>query len=121
MSQITVTLPDGSRRDVPAGTAVVDVAASISPRLAKAALAGQVDGRLVDLCYPLQADSSVKVITADNPEALADAFLEFWRDPARATAVGLAGADGVRKHYSVDCMAETAERLHAELAGRTAS
>jgi threonyl-tRNA synthetase len=70
MSQITVTLPDGSRRDVPAGTAVVDVAASISPRLAKAALAGQVDGRLVDLSYPLLADSSVKVITADNPEAL---------------------------------------------------
>ena len=61
------------------------------------------------------------IVDADNPEALADVFLELWRDPARATAVGLAGADGVRKHYSVDCMAETAERLYAELAGRTAS
>jgi glycosyltransferase involved in cell wall biosynthesis len=60
------------------------------------------------------------IVDADNPEALADGFLELWRDPARATAVGLAGADGVRKHYSVDRMAETAERLYAELAGRTA-
>ena len=47
------------------------------------------------------------IVDADNPEALADGFLELWRDPARATAVGLAGAAGVRKHYSVDRMAET--------------
>ena len=54
MSQITVTLPDGSSRTVPAGTPVRDVADAISPGLAKAALAGIVDGKLVDLSYPLE-------------------------------------------------------------------
>jgi len=70
MSQVTVTLPDGSRRDVPAGTSILDVAAGISPRLAKAALAGEVDGRLVDLNYPLSDDAAVKIITNDSPEGL---------------------------------------------------
>ena len=49
MSQVTVSLPDGSTRSVPAGTSVREIAEGISPRLAKAALAGQVDQRLVDL------------------------------------------------------------------------
>jgi threonyl-tRNA synthetase len=70
MSEITITLPDGSSRAVPAGTRVADVAASISPRLAKAALAGTVDGRLVDLSFPLERDASVRIVTADGPEAL---------------------------------------------------
>jgi threonyl-tRNA synthetase len=55
---------------VPAGTPVRDVATGISPRLAKAALAAVVDGRLVDLTYPLSADASVRLVTADSPEAL---------------------------------------------------
>src|SRR6476646_2065897 len=71
MSEITVTLPDGSPRRVPAGSTPADVAAGISPRLAKAALAAVVDGRLVDLSYPLQADATVKIVTAESPEALA--------------------------------------------------
>ena len=54
MSQITVTLPDGSSRSVPAGTSVNDIAEAISPRLAQAALAGVVDGKLVDLSFPLE-------------------------------------------------------------------
>ncbi len=70
MSQVTVTLPDGSRRDVPAGASILDVAAGISPRLAKAALVGEVDGRLVDLNYPLCHDAAVKLITPDSPEGL---------------------------------------------------
>ncbi len=70
MSQVNVTLPDGSHRTVPAGTRVLDVAEAISPRLAKAALAGVVDGTLVDLVYPLQRDSTVRVVTQDSPEAL---------------------------------------------------
>jgi threonyl-tRNA synthetase len=67
---VNITLPDGSSRSVPAGTSVRDVAAGISPRLAKAALAGVVDGRLVDLTYPLDADASVRIVTTDSPEAL---------------------------------------------------
>ena len=70
MSQVTITLPDGSSRTVPAGTPVRDVAAAISPGLAKAALAGVVDGTLVDLSYPIEKDSAVRIVTDRSPEAL---------------------------------------------------
>src|SRR5688500_14556549 len=70
MSDLTITLPDGSTRRVPAGTPVRDVAAGISPGLAKAALAAVVDERLVDLSYPLSADASVRIATSKSPEAL---------------------------------------------------
>lgn len=70
MSQITVTLPDGSTRTVPAGTTVLQVARDISPRLADAAIAGKVNDRLVDLSYPLEADASVQILTNKAPEAL---------------------------------------------------
>ncbi|HVZ20162.1 MAG TPA: threonine--tRNA ligase [Vicinamibacterales bacterium] len=70
MSTVQITLPDGSSRSVDAGTPVRDVAAGISPRLAKAALAAFVDGRMVDLTYPLTADASVRIVTPDSPEAL---------------------------------------------------
>jgi threonyl-tRNA synthetase len=51
---------------VPSGTTVVDLATTISPGLAKAALAGKVGDRLVDLSYPLTADASVQIITSKN-------------------------------------------------------
>ena len=70
MSQIAITLPDGSSRAVSAGTPVRDIAAAISPRLLKAAVAATVDGRLVDLSYPLTQDAAVKIVTGDNPDAL---------------------------------------------------
>ena len=70
MSDVNITLPDGSRRSVPAGTSVLEVAAAISPRLAKAALAGSVDDTLVDLSFRLNKDATVRVITPDSPEAL---------------------------------------------------
>ena len=70
MSDVTITLPDGSTRSVAAGTSVRDVAAAISPRLAKAALAAAVDDRLVDLAFPLDKDAKVRLITPDSPEGL---------------------------------------------------
>jgi threonyl-tRNA synthetase len=70
MQEITVTLPDGSSRRVPAGTTPGEVAGGISPRLAKAALVAAVDDRLVDLSYPIDTDARVRVITSDSPEAL---------------------------------------------------
>jgi len=70
MSQVTITLPDGSVRSVPAGTPVRGVAEEISPNLAKAALAGIVDGKLVDLAYPLDRDAAVRIVTDRSPEAL---------------------------------------------------
>jgi threonyl-tRNA synthetase len=72
MSQlVNITLPDGSNRPVPAGTPVRDIAEGISPNLARAALAALVDGKLVDLTYPLQQDVSVRIVTDKSPEALA--------------------------------------------------
>ena len=70
MTPVVVTLPDGSTRSVAAGTPVRDVAADVSPRLAKAALVAKVDGEVVDLTYPLTQNSSVQILTADGPEAL---------------------------------------------------
>ncbi len=70
MNQITVTLPDGSSRSVPAGTPVRDVAEGISPRLAQAALAAVVDGTLVDLGHPLKRDAAVRIVTDRSAEAL---------------------------------------------------
>ena len=55
---------------MPAGTPVRDVAAGISPRLAKAALAAVVNDRLVDLSYPLDQDARVRIVTQESPEAL---------------------------------------------------
>ena len=71
MNEISVTLPDGSSRRVPVGSTPADVAAAISPRLARAALAGVVDGKVVDLNQPLAKDAAVRVLTPDSPEALA--------------------------------------------------
>ena len=68
--EITVTLPDGSNRRVSAGTTIAQVAESISPRLAREALAGTVDDRLVDLSTPLNKDAKVRVITQKDPDAL---------------------------------------------------
>jgi len=70
MSQVTITLPDGSQQAVASGIAVSAVAATISPRLADAALAAVVNDRLVDLSHPLTADARVRIVTEKSPEAL---------------------------------------------------
>jgi threonyl-tRNA synthetase len=66
MSEISVLLPDGSSRALPAGSSIADLAASIGSRLAKAAVAGTVDGAEVDLSVPLFNGASVSIITADS-------------------------------------------------------
>src|SRR6476659_352916 len=70
MSQVAITLPDGSVRSVPAGTPVRGGAEEISPNLARAGLAGVVDGKLVDLTYSLDRDAAVRIVTDKSPEAL---------------------------------------------------
>lgn len=67
MSDVRVRLPDGRTLEVPAGTRVLDVAARIGKGLARAALAGRVDGRLVDLRVPLEADAALEIVTARDP------------------------------------------------------
>ncbi len=70
MSNFQVTLPDGSVQSVPAGAAPIDVARSISPRLADDALVAKVNGYLWDLNRPLEADATLQILTPKNPEAL---------------------------------------------------
>jgi threonyl-tRNA synthetase len=70
MSSIILTLPDGSTQQVAAGTTPLDVAKSISPRLADDAVVARVDGSLYDLTRPLESDASLQILTSKNPEAL---------------------------------------------------
>jgi threonyl-tRNA synthetase len=67
---IQVTLPDGSKREFPGPVTVAEVAASIGSGLAKAALAGKVDGKVVDTDYKIEKDSSVAIVTAKDPAGL---------------------------------------------------
>ena len=55
------------------------------------------------------------IVEPDNPDALADGWLELWRDPARANALGAAGAEGVKRHYTVGRMADVAETVFQEI------
>ena len=66
----TVTLPDGSRREFDQAVSVYDVAAAIGPGLAKAALAGRVDGELVDTSYLIRQDAALAIITGKDEDAL---------------------------------------------------
>jgi threonyl-tRNA synthetase len=78
MSNIKVQLPDGSIKEVPQGSTALDVAKSISPRLADAAIVAKLapisssngDGDLVDLTKPIDSDSKIKILTERDPESL---------------------------------------------------
>ncbi|HNI37536.1 MAG TPA: threonine--tRNA ligase [Pseudomonadales bacterium] len=65
-----ITLPDGSQRSFDHAVTVADVAASIGAGLAKAALAGQVNGKLVDTSFLIENDSTLAIVTEKSPEAL---------------------------------------------------
>ncbi len=70
MGNVKVTLPDGTEKEIPQGTTAREVAQSIGAGLAKVALAAKVDGTLVDLSAPLEADGAFQVITPNSPEGL---------------------------------------------------
>jgi threonyl-tRNA synthetase len=69
-ADIQITLPDGSTRTVPRGTSVGEIARSIGPGLFKAALAGKLDGTVVDLSRRVEAAAKVEIVTAKSPDAL---------------------------------------------------
>ncbi|NOZ79783.1 MAG: threonine--tRNA ligase [Acidobacteria bacterium] len=88
-STIRITLPDGSIKEVPAGTTVLEVAASIGTRLARETVAGLADGRMVDLRTALDHDVTLRIVTTRDPEGgevirhsaehvLADAVKRLW-------------------------------------------
>ncbi|HLU42627.1 MAG TPA: threonine--tRNA ligase [Microthrixaceae bacterium] len=103
MADLTITLPDGSERTLPEGSTGADLAASIGPGLAKAALAVEVDGELQDLSAPVPDGARVRIITDRDPQGLeqirhstahvlAQAVLELW--PGATFAGGPAIEDG---------------------------
>jgi threonyl-tRNA synthetase len=108
-TEVTVLLPDGSARNVPAGTTTADLASMIGRRLAAAAVAAEVDGVQVDLSRPLPDGAKVRILTADTDEGrvvlrhstahvLAQAVRRLW--PGAAYAIGPAIADGF--YYDFD-------------------
>jgi threonyl-tRNA synthetase len=66
----TITLPDGSQKQFDGPVTIMEVAQSIGPGLAKAAVAGRVDGELLDVCMPIEHDGQVSIITARDSEGL---------------------------------------------------
>ncbi|MFC3100265.1 threonine--tRNA ligase [Altererythrobacter lauratis] len=101
---LTIRLPDGSAREMPAGSTPADVAAAIGPGLAKAALAARVDGELRDLTRPFDGDCELALITArdeadalelvrhDYAHVLAEAVQALW--PGTQITFGPATEDG---------------------------
>jgi threonyl-tRNA synthetase len=67
---INITLPDGSRKHFDSAPTVQDVAASIGAGLAKAALAGKVDGKLVDTSFKIDHDAKIEIVTEKSADAL---------------------------------------------------
>src|SRR6202012_5057721 len=67
---VTVTLPDGKALTVTRGTTPGEIAASIGPGLAKAALIAEVNGKQWDLFRPIEEDAQLRIITKKDPEAL---------------------------------------------------
>ena len=67
---VSITLPDGSQKQFENAPTVQDVAASIGAGLAKAALAGKVDGKLVDTSYRVDHDAKLEIVTEKSPDAL---------------------------------------------------
>ncbi len=66
----SIKLPDGTIKELPDGTTVAQLAESIGKRLAQAAIVGKVDGKLVDLSYPLTGSHEVSIITDRDPDGL---------------------------------------------------
>ena len=108
---VNVTLPDGSVRQFESAVTVFDVAASIGAGLAKAALAGKVDGRLVDTRYRIESDAALAIITARDAEALdlirhdaahvmAQAVQELY--PGTQVTIGPAIEDGFYYDFARD-------------------
>jgi threonyl-tRNA synthetase len=98
-----VRLPDGSTRELPDGSTALDLARAVGPGLARAAVAAEVDGRLVDLSHPLSGGDDVSVVTATSDagrevlrhstaHVLAQAVLRLW--PGARYAIGPVITDG---------------------------
>jgi threonyl-tRNA synthetase len=132
MSEISITLPDGSVKSVPEGATVADVAASIGPRLAAAAIAGRVDGRLVDTSAEVSNGAAVAIVTERDSEALellrhsaahvmAEAVMQLF--PGARFGIGPAIEDGfyydieVDRTFTPEDLGAIEERMRTIIAG----
>ena len=108
---LTITFPDGSERTYDAGVTGADIAASIGPRLAKAAVAIKLDGEAVDLGRPIEADGTVEIITDSTEDGrhvmrhsaahvMAQAVLDLY--PGSKFAIGPPITDGFYYDFEVD-------------------
>jgi threonyl-tRNA synthetase len=106
---VALTLPDGSVKEVAAGTTVRDAIAAIGPGLARAAVAAKVDGRFEPFDEPISADAKLEVVTRNSDEGLevlrhSTAHLMAWAVselfPAARFAFGPAVEDGF--YYDID-------------------
>jgi threonyl-tRNA synthetase len=70
METIRVTLPDGQSAEVPKGSTPADIAGKLAPKLLEGALIARTDGDLIDLNRPIERDSTLKLLTAQDPEVL---------------------------------------------------
>lgn len=111
MSMVKVTLPDGAVREYAQGTTLEEVAGSISSGLKKNALAGKVDGKIVDLATPIEHDAEVAIVTADSEEGLevmrhstahlmAQALKRLYKDAHVQLGIGPVIEDGF--YYDID-------------------
>ena len=85
MKQINITLPDGSVKQMPAGSTGYDIARSISEGLARKVIAAKVNGEVWDLMRPIGEDATVQLLTWDDPEGKAT----FWHSSAHLMAEAL--------------------------------
>lgn len=92
MSEIKITLPDGSMKEFPVGSSTKDVAASIAKSLEKAGLAGKFNGELVDYTRPLHEDGTLEIVTEKHEDAL-----------------------GILRHSTAHLMAQAIKRLFPEV------
>ena len=110
MAAINVTLPDGSVKQVPQGTTPYEIAEQIGPKLAKAAVAAKVDGKVTDLKRPLDRDVALEIVTVDSPEGLevlrhstAHLMAQAIRRLYPGTKLAIGPVVGERFYYDIDC------------------
>lgn len=126
MAMIRITLPDGSQREVECGTTPLAIAGSIGPRLAKAAVAARVDGKVTGLLTPLNADASLAILTFDDEDGktvyrhssshvLAQAVKHLF--PEAKLGIGPAIADGFYYDFQVEkpFTPDDLEKIEAEV------
>ena len=128
MPEISVSLPDGSVKSLPDGATVVDVAASIGSRLAAAAIAGRVNGALVDTWSVVPDGATVEIVTERDPAALellrhsaahvmAEAIKQLF--PLARFGIGPSVEDGfyydieIDRTFTPDDLAAIEERMRA--------